>query len=95
MLACVGLGAEIRDGIKHEQVFERIAELTRIDAFLGSATILPKTRPGALYIEAVKYVVANQRGLRNSHVHALVLAAMRGDYGSDGPHVWRSPLLNA
>ena len=94
VLACVGLGAEIRDGIAHEQVFARIAELTRAGAFLGSASIMPGTKAGALYMEAVEYVFANQRGLRNSHVHKVVLAAMRGEYGSDGPHIWLSPLLN-
>lgn len=94
VLACVGLGAEIRDGIQHEQVFARIAELGRAGGFLGSASILPGTKGGALYMDAVEYVFANQQGLRNSHVHKVVLAAMRGEYGSDGPYVWLSPLLN-
>jgi hypothetical protein len=93
VLACVGLGAEIRDGIPHEQVFARIAELTRAGGFLGSASILPGTRAGELYRSAVEYVVENQKGQRNSHVHKVVLASMRGDYGTDGPHVWISPLL--
>lgn len=94
VLACVGLGAEIRDGIAHEQVFARIAELARAGAFLGSSSILPATKAGALYMEAVEYVFANQLGLRNSHVHKVVLAAMRGEYGPDGPYIWLSPLLN-
>ena len=93
ILACVGLGAEIRDGIAHEQVFARIAELTRAGAFLGSSSILPQTDAGRLYRDAVQYVFGHQQGLRNSHVHKVVLAAMRGDYGMDGPHVWLSPLL--
>src|SRR5512142_1699976 len=36
LLACVGLGAELRDGIAHVQVFERIAELARAGG--GQAT---------------------------------------------------------
>lgn len=94
LLACVGLGAEVRDGIPHEQVFARIAELTRAGAFLGSEALVASARGGSLYLDAVEYLFTNQKSVRTSHVHKVVSAAMRGDYGSDGPHVWRSPLLN-
>ncbi|MBA3539789.1 MAG: DUF1152 domain-containing protein [Deltaproteobacteria bacterium] len=45
-IACVGLGAELRDGIPHEQVFERIAALTRAGGYLG-ATGSCRTRHAA------------------------------------------------
>ena len=31
---------------------------------------------------------------RRSHVHGVVTAAMRGDFGEVAPHVWLSPLLS-
>lgn len=94
IMACVGLGAEMRDGICHEQVFARIADLTRQGGLLGSSALVPQSRTGALYREAVEYVFANQREQRRSHIHKVVLESMLGGYGADGPHIWVSPLLS-
>jgi len=93
-IGCLALGAELRDGICHEQVFGRIAELTRCGGFLGAAALLAETRAGRCYREAVEYTFAHQAEQRQSHINRVVLSAMRGDYGSDGPHIWISPLLN-
>jgi hypothetical protein len=94
VLACVGLGAELRDGICHADVLERVATLTRAGAFLGAAALLPGTVAGDLYLEAVASVFAHQADLKRSHVHAVVTSACRGEFGERGPHVWLSPLLN-
>jgi hypothetical protein len=94
LVACVGLGAEMRDGICHEQALGRIAELTSLGANLGSATLLAQMAAGERYLEAVDYVFANQEGQRTSHIHNVVSAAVRGEFGSRGEHVWISPLLN-
>lgn len=94
LIACVGFGGEMRDGICHDQVFDRIAELTALGANLGSATLLAQTSAGQRYLEAVEYVFTNQEGQRTSHIHKVVSAAVRGESGSRGEHVWISPLLN-
>jgi hypothetical protein len=94
VLGCVGLGAELRDGIPHEQVFQRIAELTRAGGYLGAGALLPQTAAGKLYADAVEYVFETQASQKRSHVHKVVLASMRGGFGADGPHVWVSPLLS-
>lgn len=93
LLVCVGMGAEQRDGICHEQVFSRIAELTRERGFLGTAALLPQTRAGQRYRAAVDYTFAHQQAKKRSHVHEVVSAAVAGEYGSRGPHTWLSPLL--
>jgi hypothetical protein len=93
-IACLGLGAELRDGIAHEQVFARIAELTRAGGYLGANALVPGTPRGDLYRDAVAHVFAHQDGLKQSHVHQVVVAAMGGDYGTVAPHVWLSALLN-
>jgi hypothetical protein len=53
-------------------------------------------RPAAeRYRQAVGYVFAHQQQQqRRSHVHKVVLEAMRGDFGETAPHVWLSPLLS-
>jgi hypothetical protein len=94
ILACVGLGAELRDGISHADVFERIAALTTRGAFLGAAALLPDTDAGRLYLDAVEHVFSHQADLKRSHVHTVIRAACQGEFGHRGPHVWLSPLLN-
>jgi len=73
-VACLGLGAELRDGIAHEQVFARIAELSRAGGYLGAEALLPGTPRGDLYRDAVAHVFAHQDGLKQSHVHKVVVA---------------------
>ena len=93
-MACLGLGAEMRDGICHEQVFARIAELTREGGFYGAQSLAPQEERGRRYLEAVDYVFAQQATQRRSHVHKVVSQAVRGEYGADGEHIWVSPLLS-
>lgn len=94
VLACFALGAELRDGICHEQVFDRIAELGREGAYLGAAALLPGAECGQRYLDAVAYTFDNQREQRRSHINTVVSAAANGGYGSQGPHIWISPLLS-
>lgn len=94
VLACVGMGAELRDGIAHIDALERIAALTARGAFWGAAALLPGTPAGDLYLDAVEHVFEHQRELKTSHVHTVVRAACRGEFGHRGPDIWISPLLN-
>jgi hypothetical protein len=93
-LACVGMTAELRDGIAHAQVFERIAELTREGAYLGASALVPGTRACDIYVRAVEAVFAGQSEQKQSHVHKVITKAVRGEFGATAPHVWLSPLLN-
>ena len=92
-IACLGLGAELRDGIPHEQVFARIAELTRAGGYLGAQAVVAGTPRGERYREAMAFVTGHQQTRKQSHVHKVVLAAMAGEYGEVAPHVWLSALL--
>lgn len=94
LIACVGFGAELRDGICHEQVLARIAELARAGGYLGAAALVPGRRAADRYREAVEYVFANQKEQRRSHIHKVVLQAMQGDFGATAPDVWLSPLMS-
>lgn len=93
LLACLGMGSEWRDGICHEQALARVAEMTARGAFLGASPVLLGTPGGDLYRDAVEGAFAGQEGQRQSHVHRVVLAAMRGEHGEVAPHVWLNPLL--
>jgi hypothetical protein len=92
LIMCLGFGAELRDGIPHAQVLERVAELQARGGFLGAVSLDRQTRPGAAYLEALGYVSEGQRGQRGSHVQATVRAAMSGQFGGKDPETWVSPL---
>jgi hypothetical protein len=94
VLACIGLGSGARDGIRHVEVFERIAELTRAGAFLGTAALVGKSTSGKVYQDALRYAFENQSNQKRSHVHDLISRAVRGEFGAVDPYSWLSPLLN-
>src|SRR5947208_478244 len=82
--------AELRDGIAHAQVFERIAELTRAGGYLGASALVPPLADE--YVRAVEAVFAGQQHQKRSHVHKVILAALRGEFGATAPHTWLSAL---
>jgi hypothetical protein len=94
VLACVGLSAELRDGIAHAQFFERVAELARLDAYLGASALVPGTTACDAYVRGVEYVFAGQMHQKRSHVHSVVTRSLGGEFGPKAPHVWLSPLAS-
>ncbi len=93
-LACVGMSAELRDGIAHAQVFERIAELARAGAYHGATALVAGTPPAAAYVRAVEHVFAGQMHQKRSHVHSVITRALGGEFGAPAPYVWLSPLAS-
>lgn len=94
LIACVGFGAEMRDGICHAQVLERVAELAGIGGFLGLWPLLPGSAPARAYQSAAAHIAMHQRGQRASHVHSVVGAALSSEFGPRGEHIWISPLAS-
>jgi hypothetical protein len=92
VLACIGFGAELRDGICHAQVLERVAELTAAGALLGMWPLVEGTPAASAYQQASQYIADRQKHQHGSHIHSVVGRSMRGDFGSQGAHVWLSPL---
>lgn len=93
-LACVGFGAELRDGIRHAQVLERIAELTAAGGLLGVWPLLAGTAPADAYEEATAFVAKRQRDQHGSHIHSVIGQSLKGKFGAPGPDVWISPLAS-
>lgn len=94
LMACVGLSAELRDGIAHAQVFERMSELARASAYAGASALVPGDPATDVYLRAVEFVFANQALQKRSHVHHVITRSTRGDFGQNAPHVWLSPLAS-
>ena len=91
---CLGFGTELREGIPHAQVLERIAELERVDGYLGAASLSRHSLAGRAYLEALAFVREGQADQRGSHIHRVVQAALEGGFGSIAPDVWVSPLAS-
>jgi hypothetical protein len=88
LVVCLGLGTELRDGIPHAQVLERMAELQRAGGFLGSVSLHPQMKGGAAYLDAMAFVEEGLKNQRGSHVQRTVRASMLGAFGSSGPDTW-------
>jgi hypothetical protein len=93
-LACVGLSAELRDGIPHAQVLERFAGLARAGAYLGAEALVAGTPSCAAYEAALAAVLAGQAEQKQSHVHRVITRSLHGEFGAVAPHVWLSPLAS-
>jgi hypothetical protein len=93
LIACLGMGSELRDGICHAQFLERVSQLTAAGGYLGVSALCPSVPSGKAYAEAAAYIVENQKGLRQSHVHRVVLSAAHGAFGPGGADTWLNPLL--
>ena len=90
---CIGFGTELREGIRHAQVLERVSELRRLGSYLGAVDLEGTSPARAAYLAALDLVAAGQATQRGSHVHRTVTAAMRGEFGGEGD-VWVSPLAS-
>lgn len=94
LIACIGFGAELRDGICHAQVLDRIAQLSTMQAWLGVWSLLANTPAGDAYLDAVNFIAAHQAGQKGSHIHSVVSESMKGRFGATAPYVWLSPLAS-
>ncbi len=94
ILACVGFGAELRDGISHAQVLDRVAQLASLGGWLGIWTLLNETEACKAYHEAAYFIAEHQRDQRGSHIHSVVRHSIAGKFGPLEPHVWLSPLAS-
>jgi hypothetical protein len=92
-IACVGFGAELRDGVCHEQALARIAELTARGGILGAASIAGCEAARGAYVGALQHAFAHQARVRTSHIHTVVHRALAGEFGQVAPEVWLSPLM--
>jgi hypothetical protein len=94
ILACVGFGAELRDGISHAQVLDRVAQMASLGGWLGMWTLLAGMEACKAYHDAAYFIAEHQKNQRGSHIHSVVLESIAGKFGAHGPHVWLSPLAS-
>ncbi len=97
LIACVGMGAEIE--IAYGQVFESIAKLTELDAFLGACSLTKRMSVYQDYEDALLFV-QSRPAQDPSVINSSVISAVQGKYGNfhltsktNGSHLSISPLM--
>lgn len=97
LIACVGMGAEIE--IAYAQVFESIAKLTELDAFLGACSLTKRMQAYQDYEDALLFV-QSRPAQDPSVINSSIISAVQGKYGNfhltsktDGSHLSISPLM--
>ncbi len=79
LMGCIGLGVELN--LTFPQIFENIANLTKMGGFLGSCSLAPQMWSYQLYEESVLYV-QSQRMQDPSVINSSIISAVRGEYGN-------------
>lgn len=95
----VSLGFGIEHTISHAQVLESVAELSRLDAFVGACALTKEMDEVALFREASDYVFSRMPTMK-SIVVSSIISAIDGNFGNVhttwktmGTKMWITPLM--
>ncbi len=82
LLACLGFGTEVEEGVNHYLALENIAALTKRGGFLGSCALAPQMPAFQQYEAACRYAwEGGQQERHRSHINTRVIPAVRGEFG--------------
>lgn len=97
LVACTAFGAE--EAMSYEQVFENMAALIKLDAYLGSCALTQRMDVYQTYEEAV-LAVQRLPTQDASVINSSIISAVHGEFGNFhltaktyGSHLWISPLM--
>jgi hypothetical protein len=97
MIACIGFGAE--QEMTYAHVFENMAALAQLDAFLGSCSLVRAMSVYQDYEDAQLFVQSRPQQAP-SVINSSVISAVHGEYGNHhltektrGSKLWISPLM--
>jgi len=80
ILACLGMGTEIEEGLAVSHALENIAALAKAGAFLGSCALTPDMEAFQFYESACRHVW-EQSDQPKSHISTRVIPAVHGEFG--------------
>lgn len=101
ILACLGFGTEVEEGVCHHHALENIAALAQAGGFLGSCALTPEMETFQQFEAASRYVWEKPRHPK-SHITTRVIPAVHGHFGnyhmyddnSHQPSIFVSPLMS-
>lgn len=92
LLATIGFGTELDDGVDHYRVLENMAELIRLDALQGSCC-LTKNQDAFIFMKNIYDYVAGRPGHAKSHITPRIIRAVQGEFDNAHP-IFVQPLMN-
>lgn len=94
ILACLGFGCEVEEGLCHHNALENMAALAGIGAFYGSCALTIQMDAFQRYERACRYVW-DQPDHATSHISTRIIPAVNGIFGNYElyPTTTRIPIL--
>lgn len=100
IVACLGFGVDHFHGVQNSCTFQAISELTEMDGFLGSFSLVNSMESAKQYMDACKFAFTEMPH-HISIVNASIMTALRGKYGdvhftprTHGSTLWINPLMS-
>ncbi|HVF10021.1 MAG TPA: DUF1152 domain-containing protein, partial [Abditibacteriaceae bacterium] len=81
MLACLGFGTEVEEGLCHYHALENMAALAREGAFWGSCALTAQMEAFQLFEAAARYVWEQPNHLK-SHISTRIIPSVHGEFGN-------------
>ena len=99
ILASIGFGTEVEEGVDHYAALENMAGIIKAGGFYGSCSLTPNMKAFALYESACRHAwEGNNRAL--SHISTRIIPAVHGEFGDfrmyteERTKVFISPLMS-
>ncbi|MBN2305706.1 MAG: DUF1152 domain-containing protein [Anaerolineae bacterium] len=81
LLACLGFGTEVEEGVCHHHALENIAALAKAGGYYGACALIPQMDAFRQFEAACRYIWEQPRHPR-SHITTRVIPAAHGEFGS-------------
>lgn len=99
---CTAFGIEgSESGVSHAQVLQRMADLTRKNAFLGVSALSASSEVGQDFLSAAQYIFRKMKPSEKSTIVSSIYEAICGGFGFTAVNaktqerkVWISPLTS-
>lgn len=101
ILACIGFGTEVEEGVSHYRALENIANITKQGGFYGNCSLVSYMKAFELYKAACEHIWM-QPGHKRSHISTRIIPAAEGEFGNYQPYseeenpieICITPLMN-
>ena len=81
LLACIGFGTEIEEGVSHYRALENISNIIKQGGFYGNCSLVDYMHSFKFYKSACEYIWM-QPGHKKSHISTRIIPAAQGEFGN-------------
>ncbi len=81
LLACLGFGSEVEEGVCHYTALENMAGLVKAGGFYGSCALTPQMSAFQRYEQACRHAWESGKKRHKSHISTRIIPAVHGEFG--------------